>query len=135
MQRSLAEQLMQASSADFESPEELNRAHEFALETLRTVKNALPPAVVEVIDSLGMHPPAWRDSEKERVALWDSIAGDSMGTTPAGAATRAALFVFLSDDAFQDHADDVIWHFEMFYSRAGLPADAFTSTFRRYWPA
>ena len=32
MQRSLAAQLMQASSTDFESPAELNRAHEFALE-------------------------------------------------------------------------------------------------------
>ncbi len=133
MQDTLADQLMRASSVDFESPKELYRAHAFVLDTLRSVKSALPSTVVEVLDRLGTHPPAWHDSEMERVALWESIAGDSMGTTPVGAATRAALFAFLSDKA-TDYAGDVIWYFESFYSSAGLPANAFTSTFRRYWP-
>jgi hypothetical protein len=58
-----------------------------------------------------------------------------MGTTAAGAATRAALFAFPCAETEQDCANDVIWHFEMFYSRAGLPQDSFVSTFRRYWPS
>jgi hypothetical protein len=125
---------MEATTTDFGSPGQLSRVHEFVLETLRIVKGALPPTVAETLDRIGVKPPLWNDSEKERVALWNSIAGDSMGKTPAGAATRAALFLFPHGDAVEHNADDVIWHFEMFYSKAGLPSEALASTFRRYWP-
>jgi len=134
MQRSLASRLMEATSADFGSSDQLRRAHEFVWETLRAVRDALPPLVAETLDHFGANTPSWKESEKERKALWNSIAGDRMGTKPAGAATRAALFAFRDGDDVELNADDVIRHFEMFYSRAGLSPDTLASIFRRYWP-
>jgi hypothetical protein len=133
MQRTLADRLLQSAAVDFNSASELLRAHRFVLETLRSVQSALPPAVQATLNRLGDTPPRWGDSEEERVHLWQSINADSMGTTMAGAATRAALFVFPCDESSDDRANDVIWYFEMYYSRAGLPAEAFESAFHRFW--
>jgi len=134
MQRSLASRLMESTSTNFGSSDQLRRAHEFVWETLRAVRDALPPLVAETLDHFGSSAPSWKESEKERVVLWKSIAGDQMGTKPTAAATRAVLFAFRDGDDVELNADDVIWHFEMFYSRAGLPPDILASTFRRYWP-
>ena len=135
MQRTLANELMETTGADLDAPAELPRAHHFVLDVLMSVKALLPPAVQTTIESLSPSPPAWTESERQRVFLWESIKGDSMGKTAAGAATRAALFAFPHTETESHSANDVIWHFEMFYSRAGLPRDPFVSTFRRYWPS
>lgn len=135
MQRTLAEQLLASASADFESPAELLRAHQFVLEVLQSVRHLLPVTVRSVIESLGPVPLRWSDSESQRVLLWNSIKHDTMGTTAAGAATRAALFAFPEPGTGSHTASDLLCHFEWFYSRAGLPQEPLVAAFRRYWPS
>ncbi len=133
MEATLADRLMQGAPADFESAAELSRAHQFALDTLLSVRPHLPPLVRTVLEGLGPNPPRWSASKNARALLWHSIKTDSMGDTPGGAATRAALFVF-PDDESAANASDVIWYFCMFYCRAGLPEHALVTEFHRHWP-
>ena len=134
MKSSLADSLMESTAADFASAAELPRAHQFVREALLSVRTQLPPTVEAVLDRIGAHAPAWKDSVPERVCLWQSIESDQMGQTPAGAATRAALFAFPSDIGTDHNAGDVISYFTMYYCRAQLPENSLVKAFHGYWP-
>lgn len=52
MEATLADRLMQGAPADFESAAELSRAHQFALDTLLSVRPHLAPVVRTVLEAL-----------------------------------------------------------------------------------
>lgn len=133
MRSNLVEGLFDATVADLDSPSEWKRAQRFFYSTLRAVFERLPAPVQEQLRQRGDEPPSPASLEASRVALWRSIDTDRMGSTPAGAATRAALFAFYPPDKSEGPYDS-IGYFCSFFFAAGLPEEALIQAFREQWP-
>jgi hypothetical protein len=127
----LADRLLEGAPPDFfELDNEIPHAHQFALDTLLSVRSQLPPVVRAALEGIGPYPPHWRASKDACLKLLASIESER---TPAGAAARAALFAFPGDPEMLAPYE-LIDYFCEYYCDAGLPEDALVAAFYRQWP-
>jgi hypothetical protein len=130
MDSSLADQLIESTSADLDSPSECGRAQRFFCDCLLGVRARLPRLAQELLA---------RDlallSEEEfaasRVELWRLIGNDSMGSTPEGALMRAAIIALGGTQ--RDGPLDAIAMFCGFCLRAGISKETLVHAFQRQW--
>jgi hypothetical protein len=134
MQHTIADDLMDSSSANFESPSEWSRTQQFVYDALMAVRSELAPAVRMALEGRGAVAPGVEESASVREAIWNTCGSDSMGQTPSGAAARAALFAFAQPESPQEQPGEWVWYFCKFYTSAGLSEDSLRAAFCRQWP-
>jgi hypothetical protein len=123
---------MAASGADFESKAAWGFAQDFFYRALTAVAAALPQVVQRQLELRGDDLPDEANLIPLRVALWESIEADQMGTTPAGAATRAAIFACNREESYDPAM--AISVFSSYFLKAGLPEAALVGAFKSVWP-